>query len=107
ARAGYEVIGMSAPGPQVAHLEASGIAHVPLTNATRSVSLASDAKALLELRSLLTRLRPDIMHTHTPKPGGDGRLAARCTGVPVIVNTQHGLYALPEDPLAKRAVVYT
>ena len=45
------------------------------------------------------------MHTHNPKPGIYGRLAAR--RVPVIVNTVHGLYATPEDRWARRAVVYT
>ena len=46
------------------------------------------------------------MHTHNPKPGLYGRFAARLAGVPAVVNTVHGLYALPEDPFAKRAFVY-
>src|SRR5262249_12638061 len=33
--------------------------------------------------------------------------AARVARVPVVVNTVHGLYALPEDRFAKRAVVYS
>jgi glycosyltransferase involved in cell wall biosynthesis len=104
--AGYDVVGISAPGPHVAHLEATGIHHVPLAHATRSMSLGDDVAALFELRGLLQRLQPDIVHTHNPKPGVYGRLAARSVGVPVIVNTVHGLYALPDDPLPKRAVVY-
>jgi glycosyltransferase involved in cell wall biosynthesis len=104
--AGFEVIGISAPGSHVAELEASGIHHVALTNATRSMSLGHDVAALFELRQLLRRLRPDIVHTHNPKPGVYGRLAARAVGVPVVINTVHGLYALPDDPLPKRAIVY-
>jgi glycosyltransferase involved in cell wall biosynthesis len=46
------------------------------------------------------------VHTHNPKPGVYGRLAAKKARVPVIVNTVHGLYATPEDRLAKRAIVY-
>jgi glycosyltransferase involved in cell wall biosynthesis len=65
-----------------------------------------DAAALGELTRLFSRLRPDIVHTHNPKPGVYGRLAARLARVPVIVNTVHGLYAQPHDPWARRAVVY-
>jgi glycosyltransferase involved in cell wall biosynthesis len=67
---------------------------------------AEDARALVELVGLFRRIRPTIVHTHTPKPGIYGRLAARLARVPVVVNTVHGLYAVPEDPWPKRAVVY-
>lgn len=106
AEAGYEVIGVSAPGAYAKDLEAMGIEHVPLRNSTRSFAPGPDARAFLELRALLRELRPDIVHTHNPKPGVYGRIAARLVGVPVVVNTVHGLYALPEDRWAKRAVVY-
>ena len=62
-----------------------------------------DAQALFELRTLFRRLAPDLVHTHNPKPGLYGRFAARLARVPAVVNTVHGLYALPEDPWAKRA----
>ena len=106
AAAGYEVIGVSAAGDYVADLERMGIEHVALRHATRSFAPGGDARALLELWSLFRELQPDIVHTHNPKPGIYGRLAARAAGVPVVVNTVHGLYALPDDRLAKRAVVY-
>jgi glycosyltransferase involved in cell wall biosynthesis len=107
AAAGYDVIGASAPGPHVADLTSWGIRHEPLANATRSMAPLRDAAALFELRSLFRRLAPDIVHTHNPKPGLYGRFAARLARVPAVVNTVHGLYALPEDPWAKRAVVYS
>ncbi|HEY1737239.1 MAG TPA: glycosyltransferase family 4 protein [Acidimicrobiia bacterium] len=104
--AGFEVIGVSAPGPFVETIERDGIRHVALQHSTRSMQPREDAAALVELISLFRRLQPSIVHTHNPKPGVYGRLAARAAGVPVIVNTVHGLYALPEDALTKRAVVY-
>lgn len=107
ADAGYEVIGASAPGPHVEALTRSGIRHEPLEHATRSMNPRADARALFELRSLFRRISPDLVHTHNPKPGLYGRLAARWARVPAVVNTIHGLYALPEDPFARRAVFYS
>lgn len=106
AKAGYEVVAMSADGPYVEAIEARGIRHVPVRNATRSMDPRRDLLAIEELRRQFRRLKPDIVHTHNPKPGLYGRIAARAARVPVVVNTVHGLYALPEDRWRKRAVVY-
>jgi glycosyltransferase involved in cell wall biosynthesis len=106
AEAGMEVVGVSAPGPFVPQLESWGIRHEPLRHATRSTAVGQDAMALVELWQLFRRLRPDIVHTHNPKPGLYGRVAARAAGVPGVVNTVHGLYASPEDRVWRKAVVY-
>jgi glycosyltransferase involved in cell wall biosynthesis len=106
AEAGMEVVGVSAPGPFVPQLEAWGIRHEPLRHATRSTAVAQDMMALAELWRLFRRLKPDIVHTHNPKPGLYGRAAARAAGVPGVVNTVHGLYASPEDRASRRAAVY-
>lgn len=106
AAAGYEVIGMSAPGPFVEQVEARGVRHIAVHNATRSMAPHKDLLAIAELHRRFRELRPDIVHTHNPKPGLYGRLAARAARVPVVVNTVHGLYALPDDDWKKRAVVY-
>lgn len=107
AAAGYEVVGVSAPGPFVEQVEARGIEHVALGNATRSMNLGADIAALRELVQLFRERRPDIVHTHNPKTGVYGRIAARLAGVPVVLNTVHGLYATPGDPFARRVAVYT
>lgn len=104
--AGYEVIGVSAPGPFVPAVQARGVRHVPLANATRAMAPHKDVLAVGELARLFRQLAPTIVHTHNPKPGLYGRLAARAARVPVVVNTVHGLYALPEDRAPKRALVY-
>jgi len=104
--AGYEVHTASAPGPYVPTLEADGIVHHPLEHATRATAPLEDAKALLELYRLFRRLKPDVVHTHNPKPGVYGRIAARLARVSLVVNTQHGLYAQPQDRWARKAPVY-
>jgi glycosyltransferase involved in cell wall biosynthesis/ribosomal protein S18 acetylase RimI-like enzyme len=102
---GFEVTGISAPGPWVAALEAEGIRHLAWPHATRSWDPVADARAFGELLAILRRERFDVVHTHNPKPGILGRVAARLLSVPCVVNTVHGLYAMPGDPLAKRLPV--
>jgi glycosyltransferase involved in cell wall biosynthesis len=106
AEAGMEVVGASAPGPWTRDLASYGVRHEPVVHATRSMSLGKDVQALGELVRLFRRLQPDIVHTHNPKPGVYGRWAARLAGVPVVVNTVHGLYATPEDSALRRTAVY-
>ncbi|MDP9496003.1 MAG: glycosyltransferase family 4 protein [Actinomycetota bacterium] len=102
-----ESIGISAAGEFVPELEAKGIRHIPLSASTRGMDLLSDVRAIGQLWSVLRRERPDILHTHNPKPGVYGRIVGRLAGVPIVVNTVHGLYATPESSLLKRMIVYT
>jgi glycosyltransferase involved in cell wall biosynthesis len=91
AQAGYEVTGISAPGSDVPVIESMGIRHiaVPLT---RRLSPLADLRALVQLYRIFRREQFTIVHTHTPKPGLLGQLAARMAGAPVVVNTVHGFY---------------
>ncbi|XP_077451101.1 UDP-Gal:alpha-D-GlcNAc-diphosphoundecaprenol alpha-1,3-galactosyltransferase-like [Stigmatopora argus] len=66
-----------------------------------------DVKSWRELRAVIDGIEPDIVHTHNPKPGVFGRMLARSMGVPVVVNTVHGLYAQPTDGCARRVGVYS
>jgi glycosyltransferase involved in cell wall biosynthesis len=104
--AGGTAIGISAPGPWVAHLEREGIRHIALRSSTRAPNVRADARAAGELWSILRRERVDVLHTHNPKPGVYGRMVGRLARVPIVVNTVHGLYAQETDPLARRAAVY-
>ena len=88
---GYEVFGISADGPDVPVVEAAGIRHfaVPMT---RRITPIADLRCLWELVRIMRRERFDVVHTHTPKAGLLGQLAARIAGVPIVANTLHGFY---------------
>jgi glycosyltransferase involved in cell wall biosynthesis len=103
--AGHEVIGISSPGPYVERIERLGVRHVPLPSLTRSWDLRSDGRAARELWHAIRMERPDVLHTHNPKTGVLGRVLGRGARVPVVVNTCHGLWAGPGDPLVRRAAV--
>ncbi len=104
--AGDEAIGISAPGPFVAEITALGVRHVALPASTRGMDPLADVRAAAQLWRVLRQERPDVLHTHNPKPGLYGRVVGRLAGVPVVVNTVHGLYATTDDPPLRRAVVY-
>lgn len=103
---GWEAIGISADGQCSEELRKAGISHVALRSSTRGMNIVADAKAAVELWRTLRRERVDVLHTHNPKPGLYGRIIGRLAGVPVVVNTVHGLYATQRDPLLKRLVIY-
>lgn len=102
---GHTVVGLSAPGPWVARVEQRGVRHVSVPSFHRGWSLRRDLRAARELAVVLRELRPDVLHTHTPKAGVLGRVVGRCVGVPVIVNTCHGLWATREDRWIRRVLV--
>lgn len=103
---GGEAVGVSAPGPWVEDLERNGVRHVPLPSSTRRTDLWADLRTVWEFWRVLRQERPDVLHTHNPKPGVYGRLLGRLAGIPLVVNTVHGIYATDRDPVAKRALVY-
>jgi glycosyltransferase involved in cell wall biosynthesis len=89
--AGYAVTGISTPGPDVPVLTAAGIPHISAPM-KRTLSPLADLKALAHLVRIMRQERFTIVHTHNPKPGLLGQLAARLAGVPFVVNTLHGFY---------------
>ena len=56
----------------------------------RKPSPFGDALVLLQLFRLFRRERFDIVHTHMPKTGLLGMLAAWLAGIPIRINTFHG-----------------
>jgi len=91
-QAGYEVVGISSPGPELPLIKAANIRHIPVRMTRSPFTPLQDLKALWQLHRIFYRERFTIVHTHNPKPGFLGQIAAKMAGVPVIVNTLHGFY---------------
>lgn len=84
---GFEVLAVSSDGPEIKDLK---IPH-RVVNMTRKITPLKDFIALVRLVSIIREYRPDIVHTHTPKAGIIGMLAARISRVPVRIHTIGGL----------------
>lgn len=88
---GYEVIGVSSPGEALNDVQKNEGVRTVAIEMTRTISLFKDLKALMQLIKLFKREKPQIVHTHTPKAGLLGMLAARIVGVPYRLHTVAGM----------------
>ncbi|MBI2644498.1 MAG: glycosyltransferase family 4 protein [Candidatus Wildermuthbacteria bacterium] len=88
-REGYEVSVVCRDGRFVSDMRAQGL-NIKTVNFTRRVSIVQDLIALFQLVLYFRKEKFDIVHTHNPKPAFFGQLAARLTGVPIVMNTLHG-----------------
>lgn len=104
---GGEAVGISAAGDDVKALEQDGIEHIALGSSTRSMNPLADLRSAVELWRILRSEKIDVLHTHNPKPGLYGRVVGRLAGVPVVVNTNHGLYVTESNSTLQRLVVLT
>jgi glycosyltransferase involved in cell wall biosynthesis len=87
----YEVIGISSDKPQlirVGKLQEVSVYHVEMT---RKITPWQDLKSVWQLYKYFKKEKPLIVHTHTPKAGTVGMIAAQLAGVPHRLHTIAGL----------------
>lgn len=70
--------------------EREGVSFYPI-EMTRAITPAADLKALFSMVKFLRHEKPLIVHSHTPKAGTIGMLAARIAGVPIRLHTVAGM----------------
>ncbi|OGR44686.1 MAG: hypothetical protein A2X35_05100 [Elusimicrobia bacterium GWA2_61_42] len=96
--ADYDVALLAGPHPdsaQLLKLLPPTVNYIEIKDLRREISSAHDFKALREIRAVIKRLNPAIVHTHTSKAGALGRLAASMANLgasrpAVIIHTPHG-----------------
>lgn len=71
---------------------------------TRKITPIQDLKSLWQMYCYLKKEKPDIVHTHTPKAGLIGMIAAKLAGIKVRLHTVAGL-PLMETSGVKRKVL--
>ncbi len=88
---GFEVIGISSPGEILEEVSKSEVVRTFGIEMTRTISPIKDLKALFQLIEFFRKEKPQIVHTHTPKAGLLGMLAAKISGVPHRLHTVAGM----------------
>src|SRR5690606_13414243 len=103
--AGWEVLMVSADGKEVNDVvKREGVPHriVPFS---RKISPLQDLYCIWQLVNLFKKEKPDIVHSHTPKAGLLGMIAAVITGVPIRIHTLAGLPYLLRAKRKKKVLV--
>jgi len=99
---GYDVSIVCSSGKWIEEIRGRGFNVKTIEIKRKLFSPISDLMALSQLFFYFKKERFDIVHTHTPKPGLLGQLAAKFVGVPIIINTIHGLYFNEKSSAVKR-----
>lgn len=88
---GFEVHAVASPGRDLERFARVTGVRIHSVEMPRRITPLQDLFALLRLVRLLRRIRPAIVHAHTPKGGLLGILAAWLTSVPVRIYHCRGL----------------
>lgn len=86
----FEVLAVSSSGMEIEQLKDIGVAHA-MVNMTRKITPLRDFISLFKLILLIIKFKPHIVHTHTPKAGLLGMMAAWICRVPVRMHTVAGI----------------
>ncbi|NVN19328.1 glycosyltransferase [Muricauda sp. HICW] len=102
----YEVVGISSDKENLEKVGVKEEIRVIPVNLTRKITPFQDLQALIKLYKILKKEKPFIVHSHTPKAGTIGMMAARFAGVPHRLHTIAGL-PLVEATGPKRVLLNT
>ena len=87
---GHDVVAVCAPGPWVESVRRAGVT-VHTVPMEREIAPLRDLRSTAALARFFRQHKFDVVHTHTPKAGLIGPIAARLARVPRVVHTIHGL----------------
>jgi glycosyltransferase involved in cell wall biosynthesis len=98
---GHQVMAVCGSGPWLESLRREGIP-VEVVEMARELSPFRDLVSFCALVRCFRKYRFDVIHTHTPKAGLLGPIAAKVARVSVVVHTIHGLLFHDRMPSWKR-----
>ena len=94
---GFEVVMISADGENLDKVIKNEKCRHIIAPMTRKITPLQDLKCLIQLIKIFRKEKPDIVHSHTPKAGLLGMLAARISGIKIRIHTVAGLPLMEES----------
>lgn len=98
----YEVIAVSSGGEILDQVAKQAGVRTLAVEMTRKITPLKDIAALWNLYKLIKREKPKYVHTHTPKAGLLGMIAAWLAGVPLRLHTVAGMPLLESDGIKRK-----
>lgn len=93
---------VSSEGSEIKSIEKSENVRHEIIPFTRQITPWQDLKCVIKLYFLFKKERPNIVHTHTPKAGLLGMIAANLAGIPIRIHTVAGILAMASNGRRKR-----
>jgi glycosyltransferase involved in cell wall biosynthesis len=93
---GFDVLMISADGKEIDEVKANENCEHTIVPMTRKITPLKDLICLWKLIRIFKKEKPDIVHTHTPKAGLLGMMAAKICNVKVRIHTIAGLPLMVE-----------
>lgn len=102
----YEVIAVSSDEERLKELGREIGVRTYAVDMTREITPTRDLGSLWKLYRFLKKEKPLIVHTHTPKAGIAGMMAAKMAGVPLRLHTVAGLPLLEAKGVKRKLLEY-
>ncbi len=103
---GFDVIMVSSEGKEWPDLISNEKCEHRIVHMTRKITPFQDLKSLWQLYKLFKKEKPDIVHSHTPKGGLLGMLAAKIAGVKIRIHTIAGLRFMTATGTTKKVLIF-
>ena len=102
---GFTITAVSADGKDVQTIKEEENCRYVIIPMTRKITPFHDLISLYKLLNLFINEKPDIVHTHTPKAGLLGMMAAKLAGIKVRIHTVAGLPLMVETGTKKKLLI--
>ncbi len=99
---GFDVVGVSSKGQPLMDVNQQEGVDVFIVEMSRKITPLKDLVALWKLYRFFKSFKPLIVHTHTPKAGTIGMIAAKIAGVQIRLHTVAGLPLLEVNGFKRR-----
>lgn len=101
----FDVCVATSPTKGISSIENRELVPVYQVKMERGISLLADFISIIKMVALLLKIKPDIVHSYTPKAGLVSMLAGWISFVPVRVHTFTGLIFPTQTGLKKRILI--